>query len=223
MDVLLSQTEPDYLEHLIAYQKVLSQRNSLLKNTERQKDMNTLLEVFDRQLLLHGPTIFEYRRRFLEGFLQKVQHYYACVSGEKEKTAITYESALNRDTLQNLLLQSRQKDILLQRTTRGIHRDDLNFLMNDHPLKQVGSQGQKKSFLFALKLAQFEWLHEHKGFSPILLLDDIFEKLDQQRIKHLIDLINETGFGQVLITDTETERLKAVFGKKEAPLQLITL
>lgn len=223
MDVLLSQLEPLYLEHLIAYQKVLAQRNSLLKTAEKRQDCNTLLDVFDRQLLLHGPAIYECRKRFLSGFRDKVQHYYAYVSDEKEQISIIYESSLNQDNLQNLLVQSRQKDLLLQRTTKGTHRDDLNFLMDNYPMKQVGSQGQKKSFLFALKLAQFEVLREQKGFPPILLLDDIFEKLDQQRIKRLVDLISGPGFGQVFITDTEEERLKAVFDKEDVPLQMVAL
>lgn len=222
-DMLLAQLNPDYLEHLIVYQKILSQRNSLLRNRNESPQNDALLDVFDSQLVAHGQPIFEVRRDFLATFDKKVQQYYNKVSGERETVHIDYESALHTSALDKLLTESRQKDKILQRTNRGIHRDDLAFCMNSHPLKQVGSQGQKKNFLFALKLAQFEILREHKGFAPILLLDDIFEKLDEKRIRRLIDLICGNGFGQVFITDTEAERLEKMFERADVHLQLIEL
>lgn len=223
MDVLLAQMQSVYLDHLIAYQKIKTQRNSILKSWNENSQNNALLDVFDSQLITHGLPVFEVRRDFLASFNEKVQYYYNYVSGENESVQLVYESALHGTSFGKLLSGSRQRDKILQRTTRGIHRDDLVFLMNGHPLKQVGSQGQKKSFLFALKLAQFEILKNHKGFTPILLLDDIFEKLDQQRIKRLIDLISGEGFGQVFITDTEAGRLEKMFERAEVRLQMIKL
>ncbi len=223
IDVLLAQMQSVYLDHLIAYQKIRSQRNGILKNWSENAQNNALLDVFDQQLIAHGPPIFDARRDFLSLFNEKVQHYYHYVSGAKESVHVVYESALHDIPFEQLLIDSRSRDKIRQRTTRGIHRDDLIFLMNGHPLKQVGSQGQKKSFLFALKLAQFEILQSHKGFSPILLLDDIFEKLDQQRIKRLIELISGEGFGQVFITDTEADRLEKMFQQADVRLQMIKL
>lgn len=224
MDMLLAQINPAYLDHLIAYQKILGQRNELLKNAAAQSAFpSALLETYDEQLASHGGFIFKKRKEFLSAFTENVQQYYGKITGNKETTSLQYESVLHQDDFLQLLQHNRRRDILLQRTSEGIHRDDLFFLMNDHPLKQTGSQGQRKSFLFALKLAQYETLRSFKGFPPLLLLDDIFEKLDHDRITRLIGVISQPDFGQVFITDTEEERLKKAFAQNFDQLQMIHL
>ena len=223
MDILLCQTDSGYLEELIAHQKILSQRNSLLKAPDAGRSQPALLDVFDQQLATHGQLLFARRQAFVAAFKDKVQFYYNYLSDHQETIALEYDSALFKADLATLLKRNREKDHWLGRTSDGVQRDDLAFIMDDHPLKQVGSQGQKKSFLFALKLAQFEWLREHKGFAPVLLLDDVFEKLDQQRIGRLIALIKAPEFGQVFITDTEAKRLEGIFSQNGINAQMIAL
>lgn len=223
-DTLLCQLYPSYLENLIAYNKLLQQRNSLLKNTASLQALNTtLLDTFDDQLAVYGKAIFQTRRDFLQGFVTRVQEFYDLIAGSHETVAVHYRSELLHHDFRQMLAEQRQKDLLLQRTSCGIHRDDLFFMLGSHPLKTSGSQGQRKSFLFALKLAQYSSLRDHKGVCPFLLLDDLFEKLDQQRSQRLISLVCQPGFGQVFITDTHAERVSAAFAGKPAEPQMISL
>lgn len=223
-DMLLSQIDTGYLDHLIAYQKILTQRNELLKNAAAQPAFpSALLDTYDEQLAFHGTFIFKKRKEFLSAFTQNVQQYYEKITGDKETIGLQYESVLQQEEFLPLLQHNRHRDAMLQRTSEGVHRDDLLFLMNGYPLKQTGSQGQRKSFLFALKLAQYETLRSFNGFPPLLLLDDIFEKLDNDRIKRLIGIISQPDFGQVFITDTEEERLKKAFAQNFEQLQMIKL
>lgn len=224
LDSLLTQMDLPYLDDLIAYQKVLLQRNSLLKNTPAGKlPDRALLSVLDEQLSYHGENIYNKRKSFFPELKEKTGNIYQDISNTGERTDILYQSSLSEMSFQDLLAQNQPKDFVLQRTSDGIHRDDLLFLLDGHPLKQTASQGQRKNFLFALKLAQYEILRSSKGLSPVLLLDDIFEKLDQERLEHLVHYICRPGFGQVFITDTEEERLRKIFKGKEDRLQVVTL
>lgn len=224
LDTLLAQLDREYLEQLMAYQRVLQQRNSLLKQAagDRTADWQ-LLDVLDRQLSAHGRSLYDTRKAFIDQFHAQVQQYYHSLSQGQEIVRLRYQSSLHRTDLLDSLLENRQRDLILQRTTEGIHRDDLVFELDHHLLRQGGSQGQRKSFLFALKLAQHEILRSHKGFPPLLLLDDVFEKLDAQRMSRLLALIAAPEFGQVFITDTDPVRLQQEFSEAGAPMQLIEL
>ncbi|NIG56129.1 DNA replication/repair protein RecF [Chitinophaga sp. Cy-1792] len=224
MDTLLSQLYPDYLEHLIIYQKILLQRNTLLKNMESAgSQADQLLDVFDLQLVQHGTPVYQARRNFLTSFIPQVQRLYDYISGTHEIVNIRYQCTLQEEDFAKQLSSARFKDMQLQRTSCGIHRDDLVFLLNDYPMKSSASQGQRKSFLFALKLAQYEVLRQLKTFPPLLLLDDVFEKLDQDRVQRLIALVAGKEYGQVFITDTHAERLKDAFEAAGSSIQLINI
>lgn len=224
LDSLLCQLYPGYMEHLIAYHKILQQRNSLLKtllNLSHSPD--ALLDVFDEQLVRHGVPVFDIRRTFLETFIGQVQDKYDYLAGRHETVAFRYQSQLTDEDFSSLLRTNRLRDKQLQRTTHGIHRDDLLFLLDEHPMKSSASQGQRKSFLFALKLAQYETIRAQKHFPPILLLDDVFEKLDQERVSRLIHLVQGNDYGQVFITDTHEDRLRQAFSAQPDMLQLIPM
>ena len=207
LDNTLCQIDNQYLQHLLTYNKVLQKRNALLKQAAGHLPPDpALLEVYDAQLLQPAVYIFEKRKDMVEKLTPVFNHYYRSISYEQEEAVFTYRSQLKDNSLARLLIENREKDRLLQRTTAGIHKDDLHFRMNERPLKTFASQGQLKSFVLALKLAQYDLLNEEKGLSPILLLDDLFDKLDEKRIKHLLELLVKEKFGQVFITDTHPER-----------------
>lgn len=213
VDNVLSQTDPHYLEELIAYNRVLAQRNSLLKQVPLHEPLDaSLLEVLDLQLAQSGALVFERRQAFLEAFIPYFDRHYQFLTDGAETVSIQYESPLLHDRFGNLLQNSLPKDRILQRTTTGIHKDDLVFAIHgDMPLKKFGSQGQQKSFLIALKLAQYSYLFAQKGFKPLLLLDDIFDKLDEQRIRKLMQMVSDDDFGQIFITDTDAGRISRIF------------
>lgn len=214
LDSVLGQVDKRYLESLMQYQRILLQRNAWLKlNALNPPSADPELEYYTGQLVLHGTYIYERRRRFIDSFGGILSSYYQLLSGGKESVSITYESGLLQTPLEKLLEQSFYHDIRLQRTLHGIHKDDLSFRLNDNELKQYGSQGQKKSFLFALKLAQYAFLRGELRKFPILLLDDIFEKLDQNRMEALLKIISGEDFGQVILTDTHSDRVKHAFGE----------
>ena len=224
VDAMLCQVDVDYLRHLITYNKVLLQRNSLLKSffeTGRQ-DME-LLKVLDDQLTQPGVYIFEKRKIFLGSFLPLVTHYYADIAGVKENISTSYESDLLSSSWADLFTANRQKDLHSMRTNAGVQKDDLVFQFNDQPFKNIASQGQRKSLLFALKLAETEVLTTEKGFPPLLLLDDVFEKLDEDRINNLLKKVCSESNGQVIITDTDEKRFAATMKRLEIPYQLINL
>lgn len=224
LDALLSQLSPGYLDHLIAYQKILLQRNGLLKTiAETGHNQDALLEIFDEQLAQHGAPVFEARRDFLAPFIPRVQVLYDYLAGKHEVVDIKYQSHLHETDFKKLLISNQLKDKTLQRTSAGIHRDDLLFLLDGHPMKSSASQGQRKSFLFALKLAQYEVIRLHKQYPPLLLLDDVFEKLDQERVSRLIKLVRGDDYGQVFITDTHAERLLHAFDDDTEIIQLIQM
>ncbi len=207
VDQLISLTDVLYLEDVMQYNKILAQRNALLKYFASNRTFDTTsLEVYDAQLASKGASIYEKRQRHLEVLRPKLLHYYEKVSGRKDAVDLQYVSHLSEGKLEVLLEQSRSRDKVVQYTTVGIHKDDLEFLLDGYPLKKVGSQGQQKTFLIALKLAQFDFLRDEMGYKPLLLLDDIFDKLDAHRVTALIGLVNAHHFGQIFITDTHPER-----------------
>ena len=206
-DSLLSQTDKTYLENLITYGRFLKQRNSLLRIfLERGTIDQDMLEVYDEKLVPAGEYIYRKRKDFMEEFLSLFDRYYRFLAGDEEKVQITYESQLHDVDFAQVLRQNLQRDILLQRTGAGVHRDDFLFSINDGELKRLGSQGQQKSFLIALKLAEFQVVFQNKGMKPLLLLDDIFDKLDDERIGKLMLLVVDGTFGQLLITDARAGR-----------------
>jgi DNA replication and repair protein RecF len=224
IDSIISQYDKIYLEKLILYNKVLAQRNALLKNFFEQKlfDIETL-EVWNQQLIPYGKYIFEKRTDFLNKFLPIFNHYYQFISTNNEEVSITYESQLNNERFEDLLFTNTQRDKAAQYTTTGIHKDDLTFTIQEYPLRKFGSQGQQKTFLLALKLAQFDFLKEKTRTIPLLLLDDIYEKLDENRVTRLMELVSNNHFGQIFITDTHKDRIENVFSKINIPLNTIEI
>ncbi len=205
---ILSQLDREYLKHLIHYNKVLAQRNAALKKMAAEgRHDDALLEVYETQLLPGAIYIYEKRQQLMQDFLPIFTKTYAAISEEREVVTCAYKSALHNKSMEQLFAESRTKDKFLQRTTTGIHRDDLVFSVNEKPVRRFASQGQLKSFILALKLAQFELFRQEKGSSPILLLDDIFDKLDESRVEQLIQLLSKDTFGQVFITDAHKHRL----------------
>ena len=218
IDSVISQLDKNYLENLIRYNHALFQRNTLLKDRRNHRSgINSQLEVWDEQLVRFGNFIFDKRSGFVDDIKPLFQKYYSYISGDSEAVDLVYHSHFQKGDLISLLLESREKDFALGYTTKGIHRDDLDLMLNDYPVRRDGSQGQKKNFLIALKLAQYDFLNTHNGFSPILLLDDVFDKLDAERGNRLIELAGQNNFKQIFITDTQKERLNnivSVIGKE---------
>lgn len=214
LDVLLSQLDATYLQQLIDYNRVLLQRNSFLKSMAEKRSSDTgLLDVYDSQLVHYGNYVFERRRQFLANFIPAVNRSYRQIAGVDEQLDIAYESQLLQQPFSDLFFRFREKDILLQRTTAGVHKDDLDIRFQQQPFKQIASQGQRKSLLFALKLAEFEALKSAKGFAPLLLLDDVFEKLDEQRMHNLLGEVCVKNEGQLFISDTHEERINRHFSQ----------
>ena len=211
LDAMISQTDSEYLFNLIQYQKTLQQRNALLKYFQKNRtfDLDSL-EIYKEPITKFGSQIFKKRQLFVEAILPTIQHFYTIISKGNEKVTVIYESDLNEDNFENLLTKNLEKDRQLTYTSKGIHKDDLRFEMNGNLIKKFGSQGQQKSFLIALKLAQIKRIKEITNKNPILLLDDIFDKLDDNRVSQLIELVNEQNFGQIFITDTHKERTESV-------------
>ena len=224
VDTVISQMDAEYLSQLIQYNKVLQQRNSLLKRfAEQGKTDWPLLEVLDEQLVSPGNFIFERRKNFTAAMIPLVQQFYTQIAGNDEMVSLQYESQLNAGSFESVLNDYRQKDFILQRTNGGIHKDDISMQLNGQSFKNTASQGQRKSLLFALKLAEFELLKKNKGFAPLLFLDDVFEKLDDNRMQHLLHWVCNENTGQVFITDTHRERLEDAFRSLVVNYQVIEL
>ncbi|HMG66442.1 MAG TPA: DNA replication and repair protein RecF [Chitinophagaceae bacterium] len=231
IDTLISQLDPDYLQQLITYNKILVQRNSLLRSFGETGNKNiSLLDVLDEQLTRPGEKIFEKRKEFLISFLPLGKQLYGDIARQlvrkdtiDENVNLFYNSELLQTSFPDLLKFNQTKDLATMRTTNGIHRDDLEFNLNDQPFRNIASQGQRKSLLFALKLAEMEVLKKEKSFAPLLLLDDVFEKLDEERITNLLQRVCLENDGQVFITDTNKERLKQHLELLSIPFQLIDL
>ena len=211
MDGVISQSDNAYLSDLISYSKVLSQRNALLKYfaANRTYDSDTL-DIYNEQMTALGTRIFKKRSTFIEEFKPIFQERYTAISGGREEVQLKYKSQLRDASLDQLFAQALQKDRTLQYSTVGTHKDDLSLKIEGHHVKKFGSQGQQKSFLIALKLAQFDFIKKQSGTTPLLLLDDIFDKLDEKRVAQIINLVNDANFGQLLLTDTHPERTEAI-------------
>ncbi len=211
IDGVISQSDKNYLQTLLKYNKVLAQRNSLLKYFAANQTFDkTTLSVYNEQLDGYGTEIFNKRVTFLETFIPIFKEQYKVISGDNENVSLIYDSKLLNDSLLHLFDKNIDKDRALQYTSVGIHKDDLNFDLGEYPIKKFGSQGQQKSFLIALKLAQFHFIKAQANTNPILLLDDIFDKLDENRVSHIISLVNDKNFGQLFISDTHADRTETV-------------
>ena len=224
IDGVISQQDKSYLQNLIAYNKILTQRNALLKYFAANRTFDALnLKVYDEQLCAYGNEIYQKRKQFLETFIPIFNRKYQIISNDKEQVDLEYNSQLSTSSFQNLLEQNLEKDRMLQYTSVGIHKDDLNFQIGTYPIKKFGSQGQQKSYLISLKLAQFEFIKQQSEVIPILLLDDIFDKLDEKRVLQIVNLVNDDEFGQIFITDTHAERTENIVEQSNKPYQIFKL
>jgi DNA replication and repair protein RecF len=217
MNSVIGQYDRNYLENVISYNRILAQRNKLLKEQNGVAGFSEVLDVLDTQLLQYGIPVFESRKEFIERLMPVFQQFYQHVSGMKETVTLNYSSQLLKSDFQKLLAESRTKDIIVQYTTTGIHKDDISMELDQHSLKKIGSQGQQKTYLVALKLAEFEFMRETMDNTPILLLDDVFDKLDAFRVKQIIKLVADNTFGQIFITDTNETRMMDIL--KEIPAE----
>ena len=211
IDSIISQNDKEYLINLIAYTRVIQNRNKLLKQYNRSVDFDLdTIKVYDDQIYKLSEPIFKARDKFIKEFTPLVLEKYKHISDDKEKISIEYKSDLINNHVENLIKDSFQKDVILQYTSVGLHKDDFVFNIDENRIKRFGSQGQQKSFLIALKLAQFDYLKNETGNSPILLMDDVFDKLDLMRVKRIVEIVNSTNFGQLFLSDTDKERIEKV-------------
>lgn len=223
-DAIISQMDAEYLQRLMNYNRILIQRNSFLKTvaTHRKSD-TTLLDVYDQQMANDGIYIYNKRKQFMKECIQLVNHFYQRISGTAELVTLAYDSQLLKWDFLELLRSSRERDLFMQRTTSGIHKDDIEILLNAQPFRNIASQGQRKSLLFSLKLSEFEMLKSNKGFAPLLLLDDVFEKLDELRMHNLLEWVCIQNEGQIFITDTHKQRIREHLQKLGTVYQEIDL
>ena len=211
IDSIISQNDKEYLTNLIAYTRVIQNRNKLLKQYNKSVDFDLdTIRVYDDQIFKLSDPIFKVREKFIQDFIPLVLEKYKQISDDKEKISINYKSDLSNNSINDLIRDSFQKDVILQYTSTGLHKDDFIFNLDDNRIKKFGSQGQQKSFLIALKLAQFDYLKNKTGNSPILIMDDIFDKLDLLRVKRIVEMVNSTNFGQLFLSDTDKERIDKV-------------
>jgi DNA replication and repair protein RecF len=221
MDTVISQFNRQYLEQLIAYNHVLSQRNALLKQMVQGQVANDgTLEVLDLQMEQYGTPVYIARKAFIRELLPFFSNYYKQLSGGAEEVELIYDSKLNEKTLGELLKESLPRDRVLGHSTAGVHKDDLDFTISGHSLKRSGSQGQQKTFLIALKLAEYIFLDRASGKKPLLLLDDVHDKLDEERVSRLMEIVCGKGFGQLFITDTGAGRMNELFEGKGLPYKM---
>ncbi len=223
-DALLCQMDPLYLQHLIEYNRLIQQRNQLLRSlAERISTERSLLDVYDAQLLRPGTYIFVKRQHFFSEILPAISSIYKYIAGSDDGLQLGYQSDLLETPFAELLHKSRDRDLMLQRTHAGIHRDDIDIRLKTQQFKNIASQGQRKSLLFAMKLAEYDMLKTTKGFAPIILLDDVFEKLDAHRMHKLLERVCAPGNGQLFITDTHPERIQEHLEKLNVDYSLIGL
>ncbi len=221
LDAVISQFDRAYLEQLIQYGKLIAQRNAVLKQMAKGGRFdNSTLDLYDEQIIPIANHIFEKRKSFLEDLLPVFRAYYRNISGNNEEVTIEYKSKILDASLVDLMLANRERDKLLQYTSVGIHKDDLLFQLDGFPIKKIGSQGQQKTFLMAIKLAQFDFMQAALGYKPMLLLDDVFDKLDENRVEQLMTLVDQHHFGQIFITDTSPERSVYIFNKIQADFKV---
>jgi len=213
---IIIQYSPEYLDCLMKSNKALQQRNKLLRSFREAGDFDAeMLSVWDSQLVRFGTVVHRERRSLVEELIPVFREYYQLISGGREDISLKYSSHLNNEDFAGLLANNVDKDRALDYTTAGIHRDDLVLEMKGYPVRLIGSQGQQKSYLVALKLAKFDFIKQKAGFAPVLLLDDIFDKFDADRVEQIIKLVGNHRFGQIFITDTHEERLKVILDTHE--------
>lgn len=224
MDGIISQSDATYLQELLRYKKALSQRNALLKYFAANNSFNRdNLEIYNEEMQASGTSIYKKRAAFVKAFTPIFKKRYAQISNDKEEVQVAYKSQLSTALLKELFGESLQKDMVLQYTSKGTHKDDLKFEIKNYPIKKYGSQGQQKSFLISLKLAQYDFMKERLKTKPILLLDDIFDKLDERRVTQLINLVTEDDLGQLFISDTHKERTENVVKASTDSYKMIEL
>lgn len=212
LDGVISQFDHSYLDDLLIYNKALAQRNALLKRfAETGFFDRPMLQLYDAQMEMPANRIFRSRQSFLEAFIPVFQYYYEWISEGKERVNIVYESSMHGNDFTDLMMRSFDRDKVLRYTSAGIHKDDLDLQIDSFPVKKFGSQGQQKSYVVAMKLAQFDYTRQVRGLKPIMLFDDIFDKLDATRVRKIVELVGNDNFGQVFITDTQPERIEAIF------------
>lgn len=216
-DALIAQFDKNYLLCLLNYNKLLKQRNAFLKTKNKTID---LLEVYDLQMIDLANSIHHARKEFINEFIPIFNQFYQDISSNKELVSLQYISSLISDSMKNIFIKNREKDQLIGYTSSGIHRDDFHFFINNNPIKKFGSQGQQKTFLIALKLAKFEYIKLKKNIIPVLLLDDIFDKLDDHRVGYILSLIEKNKLGQTFITDTNNDKIPNILNKLEIENQL---
>ena len=208
MDVVISQYDKDYLENLIRYNKAMAQRNTLLKSEFPVEE--ELFLIWEEAMATAGEMVCRKREQFIREFIPIFQTFYSFISQDKEKVGLSYDSHASGSSLLEVIKESRVKDQIMGYSLKGIHKDELNMLLGDFPIKREGSQGQNKTYLVALKLAQFDFLKRTGGSVPLLLLDDIFDKLDASRVEQIVKLVSGDSFGQIFITDTNREHLDQI-------------
>ena len=219
LNAFLSQLDRDYLASLMRYNAVLAERNRFLKSSSDEQ----MLQIYDMQLADHAARIYERRRDIIERMRPLVAEFYRQLSDDREQVEIEYRSELASASMGELLLASRERDIVNGFTTSGVHRDDMSLRIGGYPLRKYGSQGQQKSFLMSLKLAQYRILAEVCGERPLLLLDDLFDKLDTSRVENLLSLVAGDGFGQIFITDCNRSRLETILSRAGEKYALFTV
>lgn len=207
VNAVLSQMDREYMSALQQYNRLLMQRNRILKEQSHDR---SLLEVIDMRMSALAEPVYKARKEFVDRLRPIVQEYYKSLSGGSEEIDIEYDTELSKAGLDQILAASYEKDRILKYTTAGVQRDDFIFTMNGHPIRRCGSQGQQKSFLVSLKFAQYEIMKQNYGFAPILLLDDVFDKLDMGRISNLLQMVASNDFGQIFITDSNKVRMSGI-------------
>lgn len=214
MDGTLSQFDHDFLSNLLQFQRILKQRNATLKQSEQMnaKSLHTLLDVYDSELVPLSVAISERRSELIEQFAPYFAKSYQAIGSESEETEVLFSSPVLQEDFQGSYFAQRSRDIMMQRTLTGSHKDDVDFLLNGHSVKKMGSQGQQKTFILALRLAQYDFIMAQTSDQPILLMDDVFDKLDSRRIVRLLELLqDDKRFGQVIITDARPDQIKNYF------------
>ena len=224
LNKIISQYDAGYLDSVLKYNKVLQQRNKLLKDFKVAGTFNNdEISIWDSQLIRYGNYIFRERDVLVDELIPVFNEYYSFISNERELVKLNYRSHLKEGDFAEMLQNSVDKDRILEYTTVGIHKDDLILEMSDFPVKSLGSQGQQKSYLVALKLAKFDYIKRKAGFSPILLLDDIFDKFDAARVEQIIRLVGNHRFGQIFITDTHKSRLQDILTKVDSDYKVFRI
>ncbi|MCF6182801.1 DNA replication/repair protein RecF [Lutibacter sp.] len=224
IDNVISQSNKNYLQNVIKYNKVLAQRNALLKYFALNRTFDTVnLDIYNNQLNSYGTIIYEERKAFLKEFIPIFTKRYQAISNSRESVNLVYKTQLDDADFLTLLANNIERDRILQFTSVGIHKDDLSFEIDGYPVKKFGSQGQQKSYLIALKLAQFDFIKKQSKIKPILLLDDIFDKLDANRVSKIINLVNSDDFGQLFISDTHKERTEEIVKQSNQSYKIFEL